>query len=322
MATIQQIEANRRNAQKSTGPRSDAGKQHSHDNALKHGMCSRRVVLPFEDPHEYHLLHARIVSEQQPQSTIEMLLLDRIAAAFWRLERAISVESALMSSSVRNLKIRCKVDDQPGGKHEGIDYYEGLSICMSKDPRAFDIQMRYQPTVRRELTQMLGQLERIRRNPLPTAEPLNLPPVEPGDVIEIPTAASSESAAASVPIQASPNRSPEPGESGSPCSQAADSSAVNDQIGFVSQSRNPLPKPAVVCSDLATRARMPDLIAAPKLGCCLQEAERVPVADPQRPADVRDVLSGEVDTELLEDRRDQIGDLDWTVLDVHALGVR
>ncbi|MBI3280796.1 MAG: hypothetical protein HYZ57_13240 [Acidobacteria bacterium] len=97
-----------------------------------------------------------------------------------------------MSSSVRNLKIRCKVDDRPGGRNEGIDYYEGLSICMSKDPRAFDIQIRYQTTVRRELTQMLAQLERIRRHPLPTGtEPLNLPPVEPGDVIEIPTAASS-----------------------------------------------------------------------------------------------------------------------------------
>ncbi|MBI3280787.1 MAG: hypothetical protein HYZ57_13195 [Acidobacteria bacterium] len=248
MATIQQIEANRRNAQKSTEPRSDPGKQHSRDNAFKHGMCSQRVVLPFEDPHEYHLLHARIVSEQQPRSMIEMLLLDRIAAAFWRLERAIGVESALMSSSVRNLKIRCKVDDQPGGQHEGIDYYEGLSICMSKDPRAFEIQMRYQTTVRRELTQMLGQLERIRRHPLPAAsEPLNLPPVEPGDVIEIPTAASAPRAqASSVPPLPDPGptislgSTQPPGSAGLPsqplASQADDSPVDTGEIGFVSQS--------------------------------------------------------------------------------------
>ncbi|MBI1895646.1 MAG: hypothetical protein HYS04_03775, partial [Acidobacteria bacterium] len=193
----------------------------------------------------------RIVSEQQPRSTIEMLLLDRIAAAFWRLERAIGVESALMSSSVRNLKIRCKVDDRPGGQHEGIDYYEGLSICMSKDPRAFDIQMRYQTTVRRELTQMLGQLERIRRNPLPTAtEPLNLPPVEPGDVIEIPTAASEAALAQMNGAAAAPP--PQPGTETpaaappavtqatsrtiSGDSQPIDSAPLTSQIGFVSQS--------------------------------------------------------------------------------------
>ncbi|MBI1897364.1 MAG: hypothetical protein HYS04_12695, partial [Acidobacteria bacterium] len=179
-----------------------------------------------------------------------------------RLERAIGVESALMSSSVRNLKIRCKVDDQPGGQHEGIDYYEGLSICMSKDPRAFEIQMRYQTTVRRELTQMLAQLERIRRNPLPAgSEPLNLPPVEPGDVIEIPTAASCAAVPAetrgAAPAEPPPSSQPADAQAAATppsapvCSpQSVDTAPLTAKIGFVSQSSAPAASgPAPVPTD-------------------------------------------------------------------------
>jgi hypothetical protein len=52
MASAAQIEANRRNAQRSTWPRTDAGKVHARANALKHGMSARTLmsVLPQEDP--------------------------------------------------------------------------------------------------------------------------------------------------------------------------------------------------------------------------------------------------------------------------------
>ena len=57
MATQKQIAANRNHAQKSTGPRSEAGKQIARLNALKHGMRSDEFhLLPSEDPDEYHEL--------------------------------------------------------------------------------------------------------------------------------------------------------------------------------------------------------------------------------------------------------------------------
>ena len=54
MATAAQIEANRRNAQKSTGPKTDEGKARVRRNAFKHGMTARTImpVLPQEDPKE------------------------------------------------------------------------------------------------------------------------------------------------------------------------------------------------------------------------------------------------------------------------------
>jgi hypothetical protein len=56
MATQKQIEANRRNAQKSTGPKTEAGKATAKFNALKHGMTAEVAVLPHEDKHSYEEL--------------------------------------------------------------------------------------------------------------------------------------------------------------------------------------------------------------------------------------------------------------------------
>ncbi|MDR3621366.1 MAG: hypothetical protein P4L85_18590, partial [Paludisphaera borealis] len=54
MATDAQLQANRANAKKSCGPKSDDGKARSRLNALKHGLCAKTVnlVLPHEDPAE------------------------------------------------------------------------------------------------------------------------------------------------------------------------------------------------------------------------------------------------------------------------------
>ena len=52
VATAAQIEANRRNAQKSTGPKTERGKARAKLNAIKHGLTARTImsVLPQEDP--------------------------------------------------------------------------------------------------------------------------------------------------------------------------------------------------------------------------------------------------------------------------------
>src|SRR6476619_5991854 len=56
MATQKQIEANRRNAQKSTGPKTEEGKTKSKFNAMKHGMTAEVAVLPHEDKTSYEEL--------------------------------------------------------------------------------------------------------------------------------------------------------------------------------------------------------------------------------------------------------------------------
>ena len=67
MATIKQIEANRRNAQQSTGPKTPEGKAAVRLNALRHGLRARTVVLPGEQPEEFQQLCDDLETEWPPQ---------------------------------------------------------------------------------------------------------------------------------------------------------------------------------------------------------------------------------------------------------------
>jgi hypothetical protein len=87
MATEAQREANQRNAQKSTGPRSDAGKARASRNATQHGLCNTIPVMSDEDRAQFEELLNDLNEEHQPAGTTEGLLVYKMAAAFlngWR----------------------------------------------------------------------------------------------------------------------------------------------------------------------------------------------------------------------------------------------
>src|SRR5438132_1388356 len=69
-------EANRRNARKSTGPRSAAGKARSRFNALKHGMTARSTLLPDEDASELAARQQKLLDDLQPRSHFEAILVE------------------------------------------------------------------------------------------------------------------------------------------------------------------------------------------------------------------------------------------------------
>jgi hypothetical protein len=96
MTSTRQLEANRRNALKSTGPRTINGKQASRRNALRHGFTAETVIEPLEDPEQYWELEAAILAEYVPQTPVEQELVRRLASLFWRLRRATSVETGLL----------------------------------------------------------------------------------------------------------------------------------------------------------------------------------------------------------------------------------
>lgn len=96
MSTQQQIDANRRNAKKSTGPRTAGGRKRSRMNALKHGMAAEEVVMPGEDPAELRASHRSFVEAWKPVGTIEAKLVWEITIADWRLRRARRIEPRLV----------------------------------------------------------------------------------------------------------------------------------------------------------------------------------------------------------------------------------
>jgi hypothetical protein len=87
MATLKQFEANRRNAQKSTGPKTPEGKAAVSMNALRHGLRARSVLLPGEDRQEFTQLCDDLEVEWHPQSRTEQFYVEQMAVSQWKLCR-------------------------------------------------------------------------------------------------------------------------------------------------------------------------------------------------------------------------------------------
>jgi hypothetical protein len=98
MATPAQVAANQANSQKSTGPTSPAGKARSSRNSFKHGLYSKDLVLPNEDPAELDQLRASLRAEHQPINTTEDMLVNDLAENFWRLRRMREFETRAMQA--------------------------------------------------------------------------------------------------------------------------------------------------------------------------------------------------------------------------------
>src|SRR5208337_1975394 len=103
VATAAQIEANRRNAQRSTGPKTDEGKARVRRNALKHGMAALTImpVLPQEDPKELEDKTQQAITAMKPRNPLEHDLLCRAVRLSWELDRAERVATAHLGHRVR-----------------------------------------------------------------------------------------------------------------------------------------------------------------------------------------------------------------------------
>jgi hypothetical protein len=96
MTSFRQIEANRRNAQKSTGPKTESGKQRASQNAVRHGLTGETVIKLLEDPDDYHAFEMAVTADYDPDSAVERELVLRLASLLWRLRRATSIETGLL----------------------------------------------------------------------------------------------------------------------------------------------------------------------------------------------------------------------------------
>ncbi len=97
MTSEKQAQANRRNALKSTGPKTPEGKAAVRHNALGHGLLSRDVLLPGEDEAALIELGEHVWDELQPVGALESLLVNRIISSTWRLQRLGRVEAGIFA---------------------------------------------------------------------------------------------------------------------------------------------------------------------------------------------------------------------------------
>src|ERR687894_566285 len=97
MTSDKKAEANRRNALKSTGPKTSKGKAAVRLNAMKHGLLSQEILLPGEDEAALKELGERLRDELEPVGELEDLLVDRIISSTWRLRRLGRVEAGIFA---------------------------------------------------------------------------------------------------------------------------------------------------------------------------------------------------------------------------------
>ena len=102
MASEAQIAASRRNALKSTGPRTERGKERSRLNALRHGLRAKHLVARGEDFADFGRFSAELRATFKPADPFEEQLVEDIAMTSWRLRRLWKTEAEVLRRAERS----------------------------------------------------------------------------------------------------------------------------------------------------------------------------------------------------------------------------
>ncbi len=162
MPSQRQIDADRRNAQLSTGPRTPEGRAAVGFNALRHGLTAQTTVLPNENPEEFQELLDAFLSEYQPAGPTETLLVEQMAMASWRLRRMRSLETGLFSLRMSQLSR----DENASG----LDPRSRAFAYDASGSRSIETLSRYETRIERSFYRALHELERLRATTTPAIQ--------------------------------------------------------------------------------------------------------------------------------------------------------
>ncbi len=148
MVTKAKVDANRRNAAKSTGPRTPSGKAIASMNAIKHGLSSRKPLIPGEDEAEFARFTSEWVNDLRPFGPRERLAAEQAIMAAWRLRRIPQLEAGLLTAQIQSDSHRI-TPIHPFNM--GSEAYQSLSRID-----------RHQAALERTLDRSLKELERLQ----------------------------------------------------------------------------------------------------------------------------------------------------------------
>ncbi len=163
---------NRANAQHSTGPRTEAGKQRSSLNAIRHGLTAQTVVLPSEDPAAYESHRRQFCEQYQPATPTESQLVQELIDTSWRLNRIPVLEADLLARAANPPNEQARIDFDIVDAHRLI---AGLNIQGTRLSRQFqkaldklrEIQAERQDRERRDLKDAAALLELYKHKQQP-----------------------------------------------------------------------------------------------------------------------------------------------------------
>jgi hypothetical protein len=212
MPTLKQIAANRRNAKKSTGPRSAAGKTQSALNARKHGFAgSTFTVVRLEDLKALDHLRQDAVDLYRPVNSQEIFAVERIALCQMALLRVARLESGMLTSCLdRSLgpdgEDICFMSAQLAGDGDiEITRAQNRNFALSagfhmntQEPHTWELFLRYQTQTERQYRRAIEDFERLR-SLRPELDELEETPNEPNSAPQ-PETTKPDSAPESNPI--------------------------------------------------------------------------------------------------------------------------
>src|SRR6202040_3793470 len=153
---IHRAAVNRVNAQKSTGPRTEAGKQRSKLNALRHGLTGQTIVLPTEDQSAYQRHSQSFLDECKPKGAIETQLVQSLLDTSWQLNRAAAVETNLFSLGITEMEDRIRAN------HPEAEDALAMAMAYREHNRAFANIGIYRQRLTREFERTLILLRQIQ----------------------------------------------------------------------------------------------------------------------------------------------------------------
>ena len=195
--------ANRRNAQKSTGPKTEAGKAASSQNRLAHGLCSEELLIGGETTADFEALLDSVRMAYNPVNHEEAMLTDQLVQALWRFNRAQRVETTMLQSTQMLRLVASNARGNTDVEFADMDPIDGdnmltLAFATDLDYKHIERITRYMTTMERSYQRALKALQHAqekRRN-------LPQPAVEIAQVAEpAPPAPPEKAAAATSPIQ-------------------------------------------------------------------------------------------------------------------------
>ncbi len=145
------IDANRRNARKSTGPRTPEGKRRASHNAFKHGLCAATAVPACEDLPTFNMFADELRKELNPQTVVQKILFPQIAQLAWNLRRFPEAHAAMFQH---------ELDKEPESKP--MTASELLAKRFSDEPsNGFALLGRYERANQAMFLRLLNQFHKI-----------------------------------------------------------------------------------------------------------------------------------------------------------------
>lgn len=147
MASIKQMNANRRNAEKSTGPATPEGKQAASRNSVRHGLTALSPMVLAEEQEDYEQFVEAMRYNHQPQGALEYFLVDRMIHCAWGLRRVSAIEASLLvelpqngrsEAGEKNLCLAGKKNDGPGALGRAYTRSAAQLAQLSRHERQLD----------------------------------------------------------------------------------------------------------------------------------------------------------------------------------------